>query len=375
MGATLALSKTHEEQEYIKQLTASSSQKNYWIGLTDPQHNGHWVWDDGSQLGQPHNWASNHPNVHKNWFCVVTSGDHHNFWLDTDCTTQRFYICQKPAFVANTTAAATTNPPQGCPTNWITDQNHCYLYSTLTTTWAAAKLDCAHHGAFLAVVKTQEEQDFLNSNAPSLQTYWLGLSDSVIEGTWFWEDNTLLGQPANWGQGEPDVQHLRNNDDCGVASYGPGSHGDWFDDFCNNSRHSHHYICQKPNTGTVVTSGTPITAIQATSPTSATTAVTTTLPPPVSCYNCTGLDCLIAPAREKCPLGEVCFTFMYEGEHGRDIERGCMPYGDCEPRNAKCDKAEDTLLPWHSKCTYCCIKDFCNPPPHLKPDPLSSLIN
>ena len=51
-------------------------------------------------------------------------------------------------------------------------------------------------------IESAEENDFLTRTflkAPE-GTYWIGLSDQMIEGRWIWTDESLLGKYTNWGK-------------------------------------------------------------------------------------------------------------------------------------------------------------------------------
>ena len=78
--------------------------------------------------------------------------------------------------------------------------------------------------------------------------YWIGLSDSAIEGTWLW----LNGNRANpddgslWGPGTPRTGSSGNDNDCADAFFRPG--GDFnglfvWDLPCSFNRRA---LCEKP---------------------------------------------------------------------------------------------------------------------------------
>ncbi|XP_061088108.1 C-type lectin domain family 4 member E-like isoform X4 [Conger conger] len=83
-----------------------------------------------------------------------------------------------------------------------------YYLSNNTSTWEMAREQCIAMGATLAMVKTEEEMEFL-ANAIA-QRFWVGLNDIGTEGTWKWLDGT---SPASgmWTPGEPNNE---GEEDC-----------------------------------------------------------------------------------------------------------------------------------------------------------------
>uniref|UniRef100_A0A8C7PF81 C-type lectin domain-containing protein n=1 Tax=Oncorhynchus mykiss TaxID=8022 RepID=A0A8C7PF81_ONCMY len=57
-----------------------------------------------------------------------------------------------------------------------------YFLSTETKTWKESRQDCLERGADLVIIDGRKEQ----------KRVWIGLTDSVIEGTWKWVDGTPL---------------------------------------------------------------------------------------------------------------------------------------------------------------------------------------
>ena len=68
-------------------------------------------------------------------------------------------------------------------------------------------------------------------------TYWIGGTDSALEGTFIWtSDNSTLGF-VNWYQGEPD--NVGGYQDCVSIC----RDGHWVDEHCGRSNQ---YICKAP---------------------------------------------------------------------------------------------------------------------------------
>uniref|UniRef100_A0AAZ3RS14 C-type lectin domain-containing protein n=1 Tax=Oncorhynchus tshawytscha TaxID=74940 RepID=A0AAZ3RS14_ONCTS len=82
-----------------------------------------------------------------------------------------------------------SNLKQTCPDGWQKFNSSWYFLSTVTKTWKESREDCRERGADLVIVNSDMEQQFLlglNKGA------WIGLTDSVTEGTWRWVDDTPL---------------------------------------------------------------------------------------------------------------------------------------------------------------------------------------
>uniref|UniRef100_A0A673Y110 C-type lectin domain-containing protein n=1 Tax=Salmo trutta TaxID=8032 RepID=A0A673Y110_SALTR len=99
---------------------------------------------------------------------------------------------------------------QTCSEGWQTFQSSWYFLSTETKTWNESREDCLERGADLVIINSDKEQEFLfNLNKGT----WIGLTDSVTEGTWRWVDGTPLTNPRYWYQPQPD-------NGGGLAKYG-----------------------------------------------------------------------------------------------------------------------------------------------------------
>ncbi|GFS11089.1 C-type lectin domain family 4 member M [Elysia marginata] len=100
-----------------------------------------------------------------------------------------------------------------CPRDWKLNManKHCYKLFKSPKNYTAAEADCADKAGTLATASDLQEQNFLADLTKSTQEIWLGLSDSLVEGTFRWVDGKLLDF-TNWNAGEP---NNANEEDCG----------------------------------------------------------------------------------------------------------------------------------------------------------------
>ncbi|KAM9398914.1 uncharacterized protein ACWYII_031336 isoform 4-T6 [Salvelinus alpinus] len=72
---------------------------------------------------------------------------------------------------------------QHCQEGWRYFDSSLYFLSTEKKTWVESRQHCLERGADLVIINSREEQTFLfNLHLRA----WIGLTDSVTEGTWKW---------------------------------------------------------------------------------------------------------------------------------------------------------------------------------------------
>ena len=97
-GQYLAMPKS--EAEHLALLHAKREQNHaghVWLGIDDARKEGHWVYNDGSEVKNWAKWGTDQPDSHNSKVdCVVLIG---NFWDDVQCGPfQNFsvsYVCQE----------------------------------------------------------------------------------------------------------------------------------------------------------------------------------------------------------------------------------------------------------------------------------------
>ncbi|XP_036022469.1 CD209 antigen-like protein A isoform X2 [Onychomys torridus] len=126
-----------------------------------------------------------------------------------------------------------------CPWDWTLFQESCYFFSVAQKTWNDSATACQNVGAQLVVIKSDEEQKFLQQTSKKRGYTWMGLIDLHKESTWHWVDGSplTLSFMKYWNEGEP---NNLGEEDC-AEFRGEG----WNDTKCDNQKF---WICKKPKT-------------------------------------------------------------------------------------------------------------------------------
>lgn len=78
-----------------------------------------------------------------------------------------------------------------------TASGHCYYKTNIVSSWVDAQTACQANGAYLAVISSAAEFDLIIANlaipGDASVVYWLGGSDSAVEGQWRWMGGELSG--------------------------------------------------------------------------------------------------------------------------------------------------------------------------------------
>ncbi|KAL9965910.1 hypothetical protein ACROYT_G029773 [Oculina patagonica] len=102
---------------------------------------------------------------------------------------------------------------EDCPQGWVHHGNSCYhVIDTPTLSWSDARTTCQNLGGDLAIVRSEDENNFIRDLVRNQQTVqvwgaWIGLyrkSDTKF----YWIDGTPLeGQYSAWASGQPSYLH------------------------------------------------------------------------------------------------------------------------------------------------------------------------
>ncbi|XP_045869742.1 NKG2-D type II integral membrane protein isoform X1 [Meles meles] len=78
-----------------------------------------------------------------------------------------------------------------CPKNWICYKNNCYQFFNESKNWYQSQASCMSHNSSLLKIYSREDQDFFKL----VKSYhWMGLIQIPTNGSWQWEDGTILLQ-------------------------------------------------------------------------------------------------------------------------------------------------------------------------------------
>ncbi|XP_065326506.1 natural killer cells antigen CD94-like [Pelmatolapia mariae] len=141
----------------------------------------------------------------------------------------------------------TTNDPcYKCEDGWKQHGEKCYFLSTSKSSWNESSTECITKGGDLVKIDSKEEQSFLRIAIQQKiesndDLFWIGLTDSAVEGRWLWVDGSPLNESLTfWFFHEPDDWTGEDPDGEDCAKMGQTY---WFDFSC---KANHRSICEKP---------------------------------------------------------------------------------------------------------------------------------
>ncbi|XP_053302292.1 CD209 antigen-like protein C [Pleuronectes platessa] len=109
MRGDLVVINSREEQEFLQTRVMEKMDKpedKFWIGLTDSQKEGEWLWVDDTRLdpsltfwreGEPNNWTGDNPDGQDCGRMGEKNGAKDlKTWMDRSCRVSKKSICEKP---------------------------------------------------------------------------------------------------------------------------------------------------------------------------------------------------------------------------------------------------------------------------------------
>ncbi|XP_066270066.1 macrophage mannose receptor 1-like [Branchiostoma lanceolatum] len=221
-GGLVAMPKDNATNTFIHDLGGATPR---WIGLTDADNEGQWVFEDGETLAATgyNNWYPTEPNdIGASEDCAVVLSSGH-LWHDISCTKTRGFICQL-AIV--------------CPiAGYVSFNGVCYKDFAEPKAYDEARQTCAAEGGLVAMPKDNATNTFIH-NLGGVTPRWIGLTDAENETQWVFEDGQSLAATGynNWYPGEPN--DVGAWEDCAVLF---SSGHLWHDIPCTYTRG---FICQ-----------------------------------------------------------------------------------------------------------------------------------
>ncbi|NXO00784.1 MRC1 protein, partial [Rhinopomastus cyanomelas] len=233
------------EQAYLTSLVGLSSEKYFWIGLSDTEEQGMFKWVTGEGVLYT-NWNAAMPGNEAG--CVaLRTGNAAGLWDVLNCEVKAKFLCKKLAEKISLPIAPETISDSKCPLGWGAggSSNSCFRVflreENQKKTWSEAQDFCREIGGDLAAIRSEEEQEVIENlimkKAPSSQPFWIGLRCLGLDGGLSWSD----GSPVNYKKST--YFH------CDVFKYcGAISRGSWTDVHCE---YSQNWICE-------IRTGTPL---------------------------------------------------------------------------------------------------------------------
>uniref|UniRef100_A0A8C4UHR9 Macrophage mannose receptor 1 n=1 Tax=Falco tinnunculus TaxID=100819 RepID=A0A8C4UHR9_FALTI len=248
-GGYLTSIRDRYEQAYLTSLVGLSSEKYFWIGLSDTEERGMFKWVTGEGVLYT-NWNTAMPGNEAG--CVaLRTGNAAGLWDVQKCEVKAKFICKKLAEKITLPLAPETVSESKCPWGWDTSNstNSCFrvfVRENQKKTWFEARDFCREIGGDLAAIRSGKEQTVIENivvkKSPSSQPFWIGLQCLDPDGGFSWSD----GSPVNYKK-----NHYFQNTEfeyCGAISDEPSM--SWVMVHCE---YSHNWICQ-------IKKGTPLKA-------------------------------------------------------------------------------------------------------------------
>ncbi|NWY51314.1 MRC1 protein, partial [Chionis minor] len=235
------------EQAYLTSLIGLSSEKYFWIGLSDTEEQRMFKWVTGEGVLYT-NWNAAMPGNEAG--CVaLRTGNAAGLWDVQNCEVKAKFLCKKLAEKI-TLPLAPDISNSTCPLGWDTSNstNSCFRAfvreENQMKTWFEARDFCREIGGDLAAIRSEEEQrviaNLIIKKSPSSQPFWIGLQCLDPDRGLSWSD----GSPVNYKENY--YFHNAAFEYCGAIV--EESSTSWINVHCV---YSHNWICE-------IKKGTPL---------------------------------------------------------------------------------------------------------------------
>ncbi len=186
LGGYLVTIGDEEENRFVTELAAREVIYRFWIGLSDEEEEGRFVWVTGEPLIYQ-NWYVGEPNDYGRGEDYVESGYGSPYsWNDNNDSWTNPFVVEFGETIH-------------------TFRGNSYVVINQNTTWQEARAYAKSLSGHLVTISDEEENCFVAELAIEkgvLQSFWIGLTDELEEGRFAW----ITGEPLiyqNWYPGEP----------------------------------------------------------------------------------------------------------------------------------------------------------------------------
>ncbi|NXJ75615.1 MRC1 protein, partial [Trogon melanurus] len=236
------------ERTYLTSLVGLSSEKYFWIGLSDTEEQGMFKWVTGEGVLYT-NWNAAMPG-NKAGCVALRTGNAAGLWDVQNCEVKAKFLCKKLAEKITLPLVPETVSDSICPIGWGTSNNISSCFRVFVReenrkkTWFEARDFCREIGGDLAAIRSEEEQtvieNLIKKNSPSSQPFWIGLQYLDPDGGPSWSD----GSPVNYNKNT--YAYNAAFEYCGAISKEDSI--SWIQVHCE---YSHNWICK-------IKKGTPL---------------------------------------------------------------------------------------------------------------------